>query len=290
MEVTVSMDEIAAAQIVLDVQIIALFAMILGILVYGVHRRKSPAAQMWFDPRVDRFDGLDFLALLFPIAPFLFKPYVASLTLAQGAAQPAPPTEPDATLLTSSILVSIFLGVMVYGILVWVRGRDLKIMFGLDRLRLPEMVLAVIIGGVVSLVVCLWLLATLSTGYIEKIFTELSPQEPVRLLQESTDPWQLILAVVAACVAAPLLEELLFRGYFYGTLRQFTTPFFAAMVVGALFAAVHVNLPALVPLWGFSLLLCAAYEITRCLWVTVGMHAFFNGANIILMLTLQKDS
>lgn len=284
------MDEIAAAQIVLDVQIIALFAMILGIVVYGVHRRKSPAALAWFDPRVDRFDGLDFVALLFPIAPFLFKPYVSSLTLAKGSAQPAAPNEPDASLLTSSILVSIFLGVMVYGILVWVRGRDLKVMFGLDRLRLPEMVLAVIIGGVASLVVCLWLLATLSTGYIEKIFTDLSPQEPVRLLQESTDPLQLILAVLAACVAAPLLEEFLFRGYFYGALRQFTTPFFAAMVVGALFAAVHVNLPALVPLWGFSLLLCAAYEITRCLWVTVGMHAFFNGANIILMLTLQKDS
>jgi membrane protease YdiL (CAAX protease family) len=290
METPFSMDEIAAAQIVLDIQIIALFAMILGIVVYGVHRRKGPAAPRWFDARVDRFDGLDFLALLFPLAPFLFKPYVSSLTLAQESPPPAPPTDPDASLLTSSILVSIFLGVMVYGILVWVRGRDLKVMFGLDRLRLSKIVLAVIVWGVASLVICMWLLATLSTAYIGKIFTNLSLQEPVRLIQESSDPLQLVLAVIAACVVAPLLEEFLFRGYFYGALRQFTTPFFAAMVVGALFATVHVNLPALVPLWGFSLLLCAAYEVTRCLWVTVGMHAIFNGANIILMLTLQTDS
>jgi membrane protease YdiL (CAAX protease family) len=290
MESTVSMDEIAAAQIVLDIQIIALFAMIMGIVVYGWYRRKTLAAPAWFDPRIDRFDGLDFLALLFPIAPFLFKPYATSVTLVQGAPPAETPAEPDASILTSSIFISIFLGVMVYGILVWVRGRDLNIMFGLGRLRLTEIVLAVIIGGVASLVVCLWLLATLSTGYIDKIFTNLSLQEPVLLLQESNDPLQLCLVVLAACVAAPLLEEFLFRGYFYGVLRQFTTPFFAAMVVGALFATVHVNLPALVPLWGFSLLLCAAYEITRCLWVTVGMHAFFNGANIILMLTLQKEA
>jgi len=283
------MDEIAAAQIVLDVEIIALFAMILGIVVYGYLRRKSLAAPAWFDPRPDRFDGLDFIALLFPIAPFLLKPFVERGTSGHALDQSLVPPAPSVNLLLTSIFLTIFLGVMVYGILVWVRGRDLNALFGLDRLRLPTLVLAVIIGGVLSLVVCLWLLAGVSTGYIEKIFTNLSPQEPVRMVQESTSSLQLILTVIAACVAAPLVEEFLFRGYLYGTLRQFTTPVFAAMVVGALFAAIHVNLPALVPLWGFSLLLCAAYEITRCLWVTVGIHAFFNAANILLMLTVKQD-
>jgi cell division protein FtsW len=62
-------------------------------------------------------------------------------------------------------------------------------------------------------------------------------------------------------------------------------PMFGVMVIiGALFAVVHGNLPALLPLWAFSILLCLAYELTGCLWVAVGMHLFFHAANIVLML------
>jgi membrane protease YdiL (CAAX protease family) len=57
------------------------------------------------------------------------------------------------------------------------------------------------------------------------------------------------------------------------------------VIIGGLFAVVHGNLPALLPLWVFSLLLTIAYEATRCLWVPIGMHAFFNAANIVLMMT-----
>ena len=38
------------------------------------------------------------------------------------------------------------------------------------------------------------------------------------------------------------------------------------------------------PLWAFAVFLTIAYEITGCLWVPVGIHAFFNLANVILLL------
>ena len=104
------------------------------------------------------------------------------------------------------------------------------------------------------------------------------------MFQESNSVVHLVLSIVMACIAAPVVEEFLFRGYMYGTLRRLTNPVFAAVVIGALFAVVHGNLPALLPLWVFSILLSFAYEMTRCLWVPVGMHVFFNVANIVLML------
>lgn len=140
------------------------------------------------------------------------------------------------------------------------------------------------LGGVASLVICAWAVGEFSTSYLEGIFGELEVQEPVKMFQESDSLMHLSLSILMACVAAPVVEEFLFRGYMYGTLRRLTNPVFAAVIIGGLFAVVHGNLPALLPLWVFSLLLSIVYEVTRCLWVPVGMHIFFNAANIVLML------
>jgi membrane protease YdiL (CAAX protease family) len=136
----------------------------------------------------------------------------------------------------------------------------------------------------ISLLICAWAVGEISNSYLEGIFGDLEVQEPVRMFQESKSIAHLSLSILMACIAAPVVEEFLFRGYMYGTLRRLTNPVFAAVIIGGLFAVVHGNLPALLPLWVFSILLCLAYEFTRCLWVPVGMHVFFNAANIVLML------
>ena len=141
-----------------------------------------------------------------------------------------------------------------------------------------------ILGGVASLLLCAWAVGEFSNFYLKGIFGDLEVQEPVKMFQDSQSTLHLSLSIFLACIAAPLVEEFLFRGYMYGTLRRLTNPVFAAIIIGALFAVVHGNLPALLPLWVFSILLCLAYELTGCLWVSVGMHIFFNAANIVLML------
>jgi uncharacterized protein len=51
--------------------------------------------------------------------------------------------------------------------------------------------------------------------------------------------------VIAVCVLAPLGEELFFRGFMYASLRGRLPAFWAALVTGGLFGAVH-------PLFGAS--------------------------------------
>ena len=48
-----------------------------------------------------------------------------------------------------------------------------------------------------------------------------------------------LLLFFAACVLAPLLEELLFRGAFYHALRGVAHPLIAGPLIGVIFAAVH---------------------------------------------------
>lgn len=280
-------DETAAKYVLLDFELIALIALAMGVLVYAVAKRLRR------DPLADRegqpdYDGFDLVLMFFPALLFLLNPIAEAFMAGKGGAagkEDGGGTPPSGTF---SILLSIgyfaFVGVMTYGLIEWVRNRRISELFGLRRLPLWSIVLLSLFGGIVSLFLCGWLVGGFANRYLEDLFGDLGLQEPVKMFQESNSSLHLVLSIAMACVAAPLVEELLFRGYLYGALRHFTHPVFAAVIVGALFAVVHGNLPALLPLWTFSILLTTAYELTRCLWVPVGMHVVFNAANIVLML------
>ncbi|HQW29210.1 MAG: CPBP family intramembrane metalloprotease [Verrucomicrobiales bacterium] len=274
------MDEIAAKQVLLDFELIALIALALGVMFYAAARRWKREESL---ESVD-YDGYDLILMFFPAVLFLMNPIVEGVMAASN--KPIPIKEPENGI--SSVVMNLgyfaFVGIMTCGIVEWIRNRRVVDLFGLRRLSLPKIVVITILSGVASLLICAWAVGDFSNSYLEGIFGDLEVQEPVKMFQDSSSNLHLALSVLLACVAAPLVEEFLFRGYMYGTLRRLTNPVFAAIIIGALFAVVHGNLPALLPLWVFSILLCLAYELTGCLWVSVGMHIFFNAANIVLML------
>ncbi len=281
-------DETAAKYVLLDFELIALVALATGVLLYAAAKRLRR------DPFADRegppdYDGFDLVLMFFPALLFLLNPIAEAFMAEKGgpggdAGGTAETSAPDVVSVLMSIGYFAFVGVMTYGLIEWVRNRRVAALFGLRRLRLRSIVPLSLGRSAVSLLLCGWLVGGFANHYLEGVFGELDLQEPVKMLRESESVVHLVLSVAMACVAAPLLEELLFRGYIYGTLRHFTHPVFAAVVVGALFAVIHGNLPALLPLWAFSILLTTAYELTRCLWVPVGMHVVFNAANIAMML------
>ena len=275
------MDELAAKHVLLDFELITLIALAVGVVFYALLRRvrREPAS---LEP-VD-YDIFDLFLMFFPAVLFLINPIVEVVAATSGNAPPAEKPRHD----ISSVLVNIgyfaFVGIMTCGILEWIRNRRVVDLFGLRALRFRKIVVLSLLGGAAAFLICAWAVGEFSTRYLEGVFGELEVQEPVKMFQESNSLMHLSLSIVMACIAAPVVEEFLFRGYMYGTLRRLTNPVFSAVIIGGLFAVVHGNLPALLPLWVFSLLLSFAYEMTRCLWVPVGMHIFFNAANIALML------
>jgi membrane protease YdiL (CAAX protease family) len=273
------MEELAAKQVLLDFEIILLIALFAGVGFFALSRRLSKRAR----PGPGDFDGYDIALMLFPALLFLFNPLLELAVARSTHGNEEPAADPGIQGIIVNILYFTFVGVMTYGIIEWIRNRRVVDLFGLKRLSLPIVVVCSIVGGVASIVLCGWILGNASEEFLDGIFVELRKQEAVEHIRESSSTVHFVLSVAMACVAAPVVEELLFRGYMYGAVKQATNSLFASVVVGGLFAVVHGNLPALVPLWAFSFLLCLAYEWTRCLWVPVGMHAFFNAANIVLM-------
>jgi membrane protease YdiL (CAAX protease family) len=90
--------------------------------------------------------------------------------------------------------------------------------------------------------------------------------------------------LVVLCVAAPLVEELFFRGAAFGRLAK-EGPRLAALVSGATFVMVHPDLrhwPALVVVAGvLSYLRLAGGSLLPCL----GLHVAFNAAGVLALVT-----
>lgn len=280
-------DEAAAKFVLLDFELLALLALALGVGAYAILR---PRRMQWMAPAgAADFDFFDLILMFFPALLFLLNPVIEAWVSMRAATEGAEAAVADKTkggigAILTNLGYFLFVGVMTYGLLEWVRNRRVSELFGLNRLRLAPILLYSILGGVFSVWICGVVIGDFTSRYLEGIFGKLELQEPVRLLRESNSPVYLGLSIFLACGVAPLVEEMLFRGYIYGTVRRLTHPIFAILVVGAIFAVVHGNLPALLPLWIFSILLCLAYEWSGSLWVSIGMHAFFNATNIVMMM------
>lgn len=85
-------------------------------------------------------------------------------------------------------------------------------------------------------------------------------------------------AGVLFVVLAPVAEELFFRGFLYGALRNRFGPLSAAAVGGLIFGSLHVftGLEAVPLLVALGVILCLVYERTGSLYPCIGIHALNN--------------
>jgi len=203
--------------------------------------------------------------------------------LAKGD-EPAAPLTVQTMVLSLSVNLAIASGLAAF---LAFRPGSIVAFLGLRSVSLPKVVLYALLFLVVAYP-GLQMLALLT-----KSFAHVSDEQILVTLfrQEARDhDFRGTAAIfVAASVLAPLMEEFMFRGYVYGTLKRYGGAPAAAVFTSALFALIHVNLSSLPPLFFLALCLTIAYEWTGSLLVPITMHALFNTANLVgLYLTAQN--
>lgn len=122
--------------------------------------------------------------------------------------------------------------------------------------------------------------------YVSSILQWDAPQqEVVDLLSkpENLKWYYFFLMAAVTVVLAPIVEEILFRGILYVSLREIFNPLSAALTVSLLFGISHGNLLVLLPLTMFSLILIYQYEKEGNLLACILAHAIFNFLNFILI-------
>ncbi len=87
---------------------------------------------------------------------------------------------------------------------------------------------------------------------------------------------ELGLAFVVLVVLAPLVEEVVFRGFLFGRLRKKTNFFVSAFLTSLAFAVVHLQLNVGIDVFVLSIILCYLREKTGAIWASVCVHMMKN--------------
>jgi membrane protease YdiL (CAAX protease family) len=136
----------------------------------------------------------------------------------------------------------------------------------------------------------LWIISAVSTSVLHLVGVESLPQPLAEKLVSSDSSALVALVAGFAVVAAPLFEELFFRGFAYPVLKQRFGATAALLTISVVFALVHGHLPSAAPLFALSLGLGIAYEVTGSLIAPITIHALFNAANVAMLLYVRVHS
>jgi len=161
----------------------------------------------------------------------------------------------------------------------WMSGQPAEAL-GLRPPRRPANSAAVVLAVAAFLIPCWlfnagWLHLLHALGYEPRA----QPALEVYLSSAARGEWTAVALLSAgAVVAAPLFEELLFRGLLYGALLRRMGPRTAAVLTSAAFALFHQRLELLAPILVVGLALNWVYVRTGSLFYPVLFHALFNGS------------
>jgi hypothetical protein len=130
---------------------------------------------------------------------------------------------------------------------------------------------------------------TLSVAGLQYQFTHQKPEEAALTLFTSThDPALITAFALLATVAAPFMEELIFRGFLFNALRRYAPVWVAAVVSGVLFGLSHGSSSAWIPLAASGVVLAYVYQRSGSLTAAMISHGLFNLVNVAL-LSLAKS-
>jgi len=129
-----------------------------------------------------------------------------------------------------------------------------------------------------------------AVGALEEhlVHTKIS-ETAVDLLKSTRGP-MIYLFAAFACVAAPFVEEMVFRGFLLNAFLRYTPPVVAVLLSGALFGLAHGDphsVAAMLPLAAGGLVLGALYYRTGSLAVSMIAHGTFNLLSVIGLLVFH---
>jgi len=182
------------------------------------------------------------------------------------------------------ILVSTQVALLIVG---WLFVYRPKALAALPRFPGPDAARALRAGlgwGVVA-----WLVSTtaivIAAWVLEQLGVPAEPQTAERAI-EVLDPWLVVIAVV---IVAPAAEEVFFRGVVFNAWLREAGRRWAFFGSAALFAAIHLSLLSLLPIFVLGLALAWVYDRTKSLLAPMAMHATVNGISVALALLVRFD-
>ncbi|HEY9801827.1 MAG TPA: type II CAAX endopeptidase family protein [Leptolyngbyaceae cyanobacterium] len=108
----------------------------------------------------------------------------------------------------------------------------------------------------------------------------------LQLALESRNFTALGIFYVTAAIAAPLFEEILFRGFLLPSLTRYFPVWGAIVASATLFAAAHLSLSEILPLTALGIVLGVVYTRSRNLLAPILLHSLWNSGTLLSLFLL----
>lgn len=112
----------------------------------------------------------------------------------------------------------------------------------------------------------------------------------LQLALESQDSVALSIFFFTAAIAAPLFEELLFRGFLLPSLTRYIPVWGAILASALLFAVAHLSLSEILPLMALGIVLGVVYTRSRNLLAPMLIHSLWNGGTLLSLFLLGSSN
>ncbi len=257
----------------------------LGILISKKHAGTTIENDSIFKVKTDGFNKFDIIGVILFLMLFSTNIWLPFIQSAETHETKAPP-EMAEWLKAFVILVAGIMqflipsALLLFSLSYRVNPIDA---FGLKKVNWRLITRLTLIGLLISFLM-LFLLEQID---YEKLMTEIfgeGQQAAVESLLSASSPLMLATIGILAVIAAPIGEEILFRGMLQGATKKYTGTIFAIITSSLFFALVHGHATNLFPLFVVGAILAIVYEISGSLWASITLHALFNLISSIGMM------
>ncbi|RQH24914.1 CPBP family intramembrane glutamic endopeptidase [Okeania hirsuta] len=115
-----------------------------------------------------------------------------------------------------------------------------------------------------------------------------NPILPIAL--KGQDGLALALFYVTASIAAPVFEEIMFRGFLLPSLTKYMSVWGAIVASGFLFAVAHLNISEVLPLAVLGMILGVVYTRSRNLLSSMLLHSLWNSGTLLSLYILGSGA
>ena len=221
----------------------------------------------------------------------IFGTWSMGVLLAAALAHFNPALSAERTSLLSMVIITLaFHGAALFWISSFLKSENISWLeaFGFNQSGRGRAVAWALISAVLVLPAA-WGLQQLSAQIMQSNHLNPEPQKVVQEIQKGDFSWfqQVYLALVTL-IAAPMVEEMLFRGILYPTIKRAGYPKIALWSTAILFSLTHQHAPSFLSLVFFALILTLLYEETGNLLAPILAHSCFNAVNFVMLLFSKR--
>ncbi len=139
------------------------------------------------------------------------------------------------------------------------------------------------IGGYVVAIPSVFLVSILN----QQLWQGRGGSNPLLLLAlESQDKFALAIFFITASIAAPIFEEIMFRGFLLPSLTRYLPVWGAIVLSGVIFAVAHLSLAEIIPLATLGIILGIVYTRSRSLLASITVHSLWNSGTLFSLFLL----